>query len=52
MMAAVPVPTSWEIEPAGPLRGEVRISGSKNAVTKIMVAALLGDVDITVEMLA
>jgi len=57
------VPT-WGIEPAGPLRGEVRISGSKNAVTKLMVASLLadgpstilnapelGDVDITASML-
>jgi len=57
-------PTTWEIEPAGPLRGEVRISGAKNAVTKLMVAALLaktpstitnaprlGDVDLTAGML-
>ncbi|HYX45155.1 MAG TPA: UDP-N-acetylglucosamine 1-carboxyvinyltransferase, partial [Acidimicrobiales bacterium] len=60
----MPSPPSWEIEPAGPLRGDVRISGSKNAVTKLMVAALLGnapstianapllgDVDITAAML-
>jgi UDP-N-acetylglucosamine 1-carboxyvinyltransferase len=60
---ATPTP-SWGIEPAGPLRGEVRISGSKNAVTKLMVASLLadgpstilnapqlGDVDITAAML-
>ncbi|MGH9114576.1 MAG: UDP-N-acetylglucosamine 1-carboxyvinyltransferase [Acidimicrobiales bacterium] len=33
---------SWFIEPAGPLRGEVEVKGSKNAVTKHMVAALLG----------
>ena len=33
----------WGIEPAGPLRGEVEVGGSKNAVTKLMVAALLGD---------
>jgi UDP-N-acetylglucosamine 1-carboxyvinyltransferase len=57
------VPT-WSIEPVGPLRGDVRISGSKNAVTKLMVASLLspepgmvgnapqlGDVDITAAML-
>ena len=30
------------IEPSGPLRGEVQVRGSKNAVTKHMVAALLG----------
>ena len=55
---------SWRIEPVGPLRGEVPISGSKNAVTKLMVASLLsqepgtvanapqlGDVDITAAML-
>jgi UDP-N-acetylglucosamine 1-carboxyvinyltransferase len=60
-MAAVP---TWGIEPVGPLRGEVRISGSKNAVTKLMVASLLsdqpstvlnapdlGDIDITASML-
>lgn len=34
---------AWVIEPAGPLRGEVQVHGSKNAVTKHMVAALLGD---------
>jgi UDP-N-acetylglucosamine 1-carboxyvinyltransferase len=34
---------AWRIEPNGPLRGEVRVSGSKNAVTKHMVAALLAD---------
>jgi len=57
-------PTTWRIEPAGPLRGEVAIAGSKNAVTKHMVAAILatspstvrnaprlGDVDITAGML-
>ena len=47
-MALVPSPPSWEIEPAGPLRGEVRISGSKNAVTKLMVATLLGDAPSTI----
>jgi UDP-N-acetylglucosamine 1-carboxyvinyltransferase len=57
-------PSTWTIEPVGPLRGEVRISGAKNAVTKLMVASLLseepgvvfnapelGDVDITAGML-
>ncbi|HET9689980.1 MAG TPA: UDP-N-acetylglucosamine 1-carboxyvinyltransferase [Acidimicrobiales bacterium] len=33
---------AWVIEPSGPLRGEVAVRGSKNAVTKHMVAALLG----------
>jgi len=55
---------SWAIEPVGPLGGEVKISGSKNGVSKHMVAALLargpstisnaprlGDVDITAGML-
>ncbi|MDQ6947574.1 MAG: UDP-N-acetylglucosamine 1-carboxyvinyltransferase [Actinomycetota bacterium] len=63
MTDSIPAP-SWAIEPVGPLRGEVRISGSKNAVSKHMVAALLargpstisnaprlGDVDITAGML-
>jgi UDP-N-acetylglucosamine 1-carboxyvinyltransferase len=36
------VSDAWLIEPAGPLRGEVEVRGSKNAVTKHMVAALLG----------
>ena len=58
------VSDAWLIEPAGPLRGEVTVRGSKNAVTKHMVAALLGrdpsritnvpdvgDVDITAEIL-
>ena len=34
---------AWVIEPAGPLRGEVEVHGSKNAVTKHMVAAILGE---------
>jgi UDP-N-acetylglucosamine 1-carboxyvinyltransferase len=33
----------WVIEPSGPLRGDVRVRGSKNSVTKHMVAALLAD---------
>lgn len=44
--AAPPLPqtkgASWLIEPTGPLNGSVRVRGSKNAVTKHMVAALLG----------
>jgi len=44
-LAAVADPEgpAWHIEPSGPLRGDVVVSGSKNAVTKHMVAALLGD---------
>ncbi|HLI00636.1 MAG TPA: UDP-N-acetylglucosamine 1-carboxyvinyltransferase [Acidimicrobiales bacterium] len=33
---------AWLIEPNGPLQGEISVRGSKNAVTKHMVAALLG----------
>jgi UDP-N-acetylglucosamine 1-carboxyvinyltransferase len=39
---ATPADAAWRIEPNGPLRGDVRVAGSKNAVTKHMVAALLG----------
>ena len=70
MMSAVPANGNggvhtWRIEPAGPLRGDVPISGSKNVVTKLMVASLLSsepgvvvntprisDVDITAGMLS
>lgn len=34
--------SAWLVEPSGPLRGEVQVSGSKNAVTKHMVAAVMG----------
>lgn len=34
---------AWQISPSGPLRGSVTVAGSKNAVTKHMVAAMLGD---------
>ena len=34
--------TAWAVEPSGPLRGEVRVAGSKNAITKHMVAAVMG----------
>jgi UDP-N-acetylglucosamine 1-carboxyvinyltransferase len=37
-----PMAEAWHIRPNGPLGGEVEVSGSKNAVTKHMVAALLG----------
>jgi UDP-N-acetylglucosamine 1-carboxyvinyltransferase len=56
--------TAWLIDPATPLRGDVTVRGSKNSVTKHMVAAMLGgtpsrienvprvgDVDITAAML-
>jgi UDP-N-acetylglucosamine 1-carboxyvinyltransferase len=33
----------WSISPSGPLRGDVTVRGSKNAVTKQMVAAVLAD---------
>jgi UDP-N-acetylglucosamine 1-carboxyvinyltransferase len=33
----------WRVEPSGPLRGDITVRGSKNAVTKHMVAAMLGD---------
>jgi UDP-N-acetylglucosamine 1-carboxyvinyltransferase len=40
--AAPPAPgDTWEVEPSGPLSGDVEVAGSKNAVTKHMVAALL-----------
>ena len=54
----------WRVRPVGPLRGDVQIAGSKNAITKHMVAAMLadgpsridnapdvGDVALTAEML-
>jgi UDP-N-acetylglucosamine 1-carboxyvinyltransferase len=34
---------TWRIEPSGPLRGDIHVRGSKNAVTKHLVAAMLGD---------
>jgi UDP-N-acetylglucosamine 1-carboxyvinyltransferase len=34
---------SWRVDPSGPLRGDITVRGSKNAVTKHMVAAMLGD---------
>lgn len=37
------VDTVWEIEPAGPLRGDVTVRGAKNAISKHMVAAMLAD---------
>jgi UDP-N-acetylglucosamine 1-carboxyvinyltransferase len=60
----VGVTQTWQVEPSGPLRGDIHVHGSKNAVTKHMVAAMLGegpstignapevgDVDITSAML-
>ncbi len=37
------VSDEWYIQPNGPLIGDVEVYGSKNAVTKHMVAAVLGD---------
>jgi UDP-N-acetylglucosamine 1-carboxyvinyltransferase len=37
------VSESWRVDPSGPLRGDITVRGSKNAVTKHMVAAMLGD---------
>ena len=37
------VTETWQVEPSGPLRGDIGVRGSKNAVTKHMVAAMLGD---------
>ncbi len=37
------VTQAWKVEPSGPLRGDISVRGSKNAVTKHMVAAMLGD---------
>ena len=34
---------AWSVNPSGPLRGDVFVRGSKNAVTKHMVAAILGE---------
>jgi hypothetical protein len=31
---------TWQVEPSGPLRGDIRVRGSKNAVSKHMVAAM------------
>ncbi len=42
-MTDPPPALSWAIEPVGPLHGDVPISGSKNAVSKLMVAALLAE---------
>jgi UDP-N-acetylglucosamine 1-carboxyvinyltransferase len=39
----VSVTDTWQVEPSGPLRGDISVRGSKNAVTKHMVAAMLGD---------
>ncbi|WP_084956598.1 UDP-N-acetylglucosamine 1-carboxyvinyltransferase [Thermoactinospora rubra] len=38
----------WLIEPSGPLRGDVVVRGSKNAVSKHMVAAMLGGGESTI----
>jgi UDP-N-acetylglucosamine 1-carboxyvinyltransferase len=63
-MTGSPTTSAWLVSPVGPLRGDVAVRGSKNAVTKHLVASLLaatpstiancpaiGDVDITADML-
>lgn len=35
--------SAWSVTPSGPLSGDVFIRGSKNSVTKHMVASVLGD---------
>jgi UDP-N-acetylglucosamine 1-carboxyvinyltransferase len=37
------MPTTWHIDPVGPLHGDVMVRGSKNGVTKHMVAAMLSE---------
>ena len=39
---------AWRIDPTGPLRGDVVVAGSKNAITKHMVAALMADTPSTI----
>src|SRR5258708_26941127 len=36
------MPGTWQVEPSGALRGDIHVRGSKNAVSKHMVAAMLG----------
>ncbi|MFP5333561.1 MAG: UDP-N-acetylglucosamine 1-carboxyvinyltransferase [Acidimicrobiia bacterium] len=48
-MNAVSRSPAWLVEPSGPLRGEVEVSGSKNAVTKHMVAAVMGSTPSVIE---
>jgi UDP-N-acetylglucosamine 1-carboxyvinyltransferase len=43
LFTVVDVTETWQVEPSGPLRGDIGVRGSKNAVTKHMVAAMLGD---------
>ncbi|MGC5014052.1 UDP-N-acetylglucosamine 1-carboxyvinyltransferase [Streptosporangium sp. DT93] len=40
---------AWLIEPSGPLRGDVEVRGSKNGVSKHMVAAMLGSGESTIQ---
>lgn len=40
---------AWLVEPSGPLRGDVTVTGSKNAVTKHMVAAVMGSTPSVIE---
>jgi UDP-N-acetylglucosamine 1-carboxyvinyltransferase len=42
------VTQTWQVDPSGPLRGDIVVRGSKNAVSKHMVAAMLGDTPSTI----
>ena len=42
------VTDTWQVDPSGPLRGDIRVRGSKNAVSKHMVAAMLGEAPSTI----
>jgi len=42
------VTDTWQVDPSGPLRGDIHVRGSKNAVSKHMVAAMLGDAPSTI----
>lgn len=39
---------AWVVNPVGPLTGDIVVRGSKNAVTKHLVAAMLGDNESTI----
>ncbi|MEL7156803.1 MAG: UDP-N-acetylglucosamine 1-carboxyvinyltransferase [Actinomycetota bacterium] len=41
--AAADTTPAWIVNPVGPLTGDIVVLGSKNAVTKHLVAAMLGD---------
>lgn len=47
-MTQTSAPTAWIVDPVGPLEGDVEVRGSKNAVTKHLVAAMLGNAPSTI----